>query len=151
LVQFIGRRHLLTLVQSNFQCQGVLNENITGLNANHYLVCLFQNNFVPTPANVLADFTEATFAGYARLSTASAFGVSAKVIDGEYQSNSSLFTFTASGSTPQTVYGTFIADPTFTNVLYSEAFPTGYVMVNSGLPLVLQYQLREYSAVILGG
>jgi hypothetical protein len=71
---------------------------------------LFQNNFNPTPASILADFTEATFDGYA----AQVFKMDAgptRFADGSI-GTWNLTTFHQTGNTtPNTIYGCYLLDP----------------------------------------
>jgi len=73
-------------------------------------MALFKNDIVPTPSNVLADFTEADFTGYAQQSPV--FG--AVVIDENgIPVAPASSTFTASGSAiTNTVYGMYLLDST---------------------------------------
>jgi hypothetical protein len=71
---------------------------------------LFKNNIVPTPSNVLADFTEADFTGYAQQSiTWGAVGVDQSGIP----VGPGTVTFTQTAVTvSEIVYGMFIVDST---------------------------------------
>jgi len=109
----------------------------TLLNSSHTLR-IFKNNFTPTPANVLADFTEATYTGYAGVSLAGDFAAQTKIQDGEYQTQSTSHTFGPNSGTAQTVYGWYIDDGTnvklsfkFDNPITVDATTTFSVQVNA--------------------
>lgn len=71
---------------------------------------LFKNDVSPGVAATTASFVEATFTGYAPKNGLS-FAPSFKNINGQYQSDSAVetFTFTA-GTGNQTIYGWYITD-----------------------------------------
>jgi len=74
-------------------------------------LCLFVNDYTPTPFTVLADLTEATFGGYARPSSAAAYqrivnpdmsvGVVSVEPAGLFQADNSIVG-------PETAYGCFV-------------------------------------------
>lgn len=96
-------------------------------------VALFQNDFIPTDASVLADFTEANFVGYAPQSINTpnpAFlngGLAAEV-------DADLVTFTQTGGAPQRVYGYFVYDPALV-VVCAQRFPASILMTGAGASL----------------
>ncbi len=74
-----------------------------------FSIHLFQNNFVPTQASVLADFTEADFSGYAAVTLV----FSAAFVNGTPagQMNAASVTWVrAVGATSNTIYGMYITD-----------------------------------------
>jgi len=116
----------------------------TLLNTAQTYVRLFSNNFTPDPASVLGDFTEATFGGYAAVQVNSKFGSPYKVIDGEYQTDSSAFTFTQTTGANQLIYGWYLTwfDGSTTWVLKSAVLQTPWLMaVGGSLSITLSPQL----------
>jgi hypothetical protein len=109
---------------------------------------LFQNMFTPAPDDILSDFTQATFTGYAAQSLSSAFAAGVKIIDGEYQSTAGPFTFTCSGGSAQTVYGWYIDDGS--NVFLSNAFSAPITMV-SGASFSITINAQDWSLCIVTG
>lgn len=92
---------------------------------------LFQNNFTPSPTSVLADFTEATFDGYAPVTVlAAAYPPSRTMPDGSTLALfSSVADFEDSGNvTPNTIYGAYITDTAGTFLLLSVRFDTPKIM-----------------------
>jgi len=140
-----------SIIDSNKQLQDVI-DYIRGtfLNTANSYVRLFKNNFTPTPANVVGDFTEATFTGYAAVQVNSKFGSPYKVIDGEYQTDSSAFTFSCSGGSSQTVYGWYLTffDGAVTTVRKSGVFTTPFVMT-TGASFNIQISPQEFALSIL--
>jgi hypothetical protein len=102
-------------------------------------VHLFQNNVVPTPANVVADFTEATFDGYAAKSVTVMFGP-ARYADGSFQ----VFAFEqwqmTGSTTPNTVYGAYILDPAG-NLLLAARFTAPVPMVDAFSNISTQFHV----------
>jgi hypothetical protein len=96
------------LVASNVLLQDRADSLRTLLNSGHVLR-LFQNNFTPVSQDSFGSFSEASFTGYASAALTADFGASFKVQDGEYQISSTFHTFTCTGGSPQTVYGSYIS------------------------------------------
>jgi hypothetical protein len=96
---------------------------------------LFSNNLTPGVANVVGDFTEATFGGYAAIDLSA---MAAAAINGSDQGFKQLLanSFTATGAgLPQTIYGWYItihniggADKLF----LCERFPAAQLVASSG-------------------
>jgi hypothetical protein len=108
---------------------------------------LFQNNFSPTPASVLASFTEASYSGYAGLSLSAAFGAPTKIVDGEYQIASANQTFNGPASGSQVVYGWYVSDGT--GVQFSGLFSSPVTMDSTvTLTLVLSPATWDYSTAV---
>lgn len=122
----------------------------TLLNTANSYVKLFHNNFTPTPASVLGDFTEATYTGYAAIQVNSKFGSPYKVIDGEYQTDSSAFSYSCTGGSSQTVYGWYLTwfDGSTTWVLKSGVFSTPFVMT-TGASFNIQISPQEWALILL--
>lgn len=96
-------------------------------------IALFRNDFIPTTASVLADFTEANFPGYAPQSISTpnpAFlngGLAAEV-------DADLVTFTQTGGPAQVVYGYFVYDAALV-VIAAQRFPAPQNMTGAGASL----------------
>lgn len=107
---------------------------------------LFQNNFTPTPANVLSDFVEATFQGYASINLMGHLGAKSQIQAGEWHFFSDVFTYSAplSGS-PQTIYGWYVQYPRLdgTHLFGSARFDAPVVMQVGGLPFSLQIEFMD--------
>jgi hypothetical protein len=74
---------------------------------------IFSNDFTPTPGSDLSTFTEANFDGYAAKDPTGTWGVPFKVLNGLYQSDGQIWTWTGATTANQTVYGWYIDDGTF--------------------------------------
>lgn len=97
------------------------------------VLCLFKNNKTPADADVLADYTEADFTGYAAapLTPASWTVTAGAPTEATYPEE----TFTSSaGSQSQNVYGYYVKENNTDNVLrWAERFSDGpYQIVNNG-------------------
>jgi len=71
---------------------------------------IFANDFIPTPASVLADFTEASFTGYSPVPMLNKFKPPAKIKDGIYEIAAPGHVFLCTGGPPQTVYGVYLSN-----------------------------------------
>jgi len=139
------------IIDSNKQLSDVI-DYIRGtfLNTADSYVHLFKNNFTPDPSSILTDFTEATFTGYAAVQVNSKFATPYKVIDGEYQTDSTPFTFTCTGGSPQTCYGWYLTwfDGTTTWVRKSGVFLTPLAFA-SGASFNIQISPQEWALILL--
>lgn len=92
---------------------------------------LFQNNHTPTVGDVNADYTEATFTGYAgvALGTWNAAFLNGSN-QGEIDANPVTFTRTA-GATSNTIYGAYVVDNAG-DVVYAEKFSAPISMASTG-------------------
>lgn len=98
---------------------------------------LYSNNLVPNEGNVLTDFTECVYSGYA----AQAITWSPAFLDAEGNACSSFgeHIFTQTGATPDICYGFYITDTASAVLLASGAIdgaPFGFSAVGTTLPLV---------------
>lgn len=91
-------------------------------------VRLFKNNLTPTPDNVVGDFTESTFTGYAAISFGS-LGADGWTDTPIYQwaKTAGTYTFNGTGGVNENVYGYYVTDGGG-NLLFSHRF--------AGAPLV---------------
>lgn len=83
----------------------------TLLNSGHHLR-LFSNNLALTPDTALADFTEATYGGYAPVDLAGQFSAISKVQPGEWQFSAGPYSFARTGAPTGNVWGWYVADAT---------------------------------------
>jgi hypothetical protein len=113
------------------------------LNAGHTLR-LFVAPTTLTPANVLSDFVEASFGGYAGQSLAGLFAAQTKVIDGEYQTQAAQVTFAFASGSPQVVYGWYISDGVGVRYSYLLANP---VTFSPGVSLTITCQIQDWAFV----
>jgi hypothetical protein len=85
-------------------------------------VRLWQNNFTPTPLAALADFTEATFSGYAGVVTLPSSTVEMNVNQMGKVLRISFFAATASPFVANTVYGIYATNAGDTQWLWAARF-----------------------------
>ena len=91
-------------------------------------VRLFTNNHTPTDSDTVANYTEATFSGYAAV-TIGAFPASA-VAAHVASSSPPTITFTLTAGT-QNIYGVYITDAAGTNLLGAVLDPNAPVTLNT--------------------
>jgi hypothetical protein len=91
---------------------------------------LFQNDITPTPESVAADFTVATFDGYADKIFTMPSGPF-RDVDGSFYFTGG-GTWTMSGSTtPNVIYGSYVLDFTGANLIFAQRFDTPVPMVDA--------------------
>jgi len=98
-------------------------------------VHLFTNNITPTPLNVIGDFTEATFTGYAPVAV-TGWGANASPPDGSVNADSTnVITFVGpSDASGQTIFGYFVKSAGLgTPLIYSARFAAPF---GAGFPLI---------------
>lgn len=84
---------------------------------------LFQNNITPDDDTVLADFTEATFGGYAAVAiTRAAMGAPAISSHVAYSTKSVAPVFTCTSGSAQTVYGWYLESNTSHKCVATQRF-----------------------------
>lgn len=89
---------------------------------------LFSNNHVPSNADTIASYTEATFAGYLAISLADP---GASTVTGHVASATfAAATFTCTSGS-QNVYGWYLTDTAGTKLYYAQADPAAPVTVSS--------------------
>lgn len=92
---------------------------------------LYQNNYTPISTSVLADFTIATFSGYA--DETPSFGSATPISGVMTITDSSQRNFTHNtGGTSNTVYGYYVVDTLAGKVLWAERFSASILMQNDG-------------------
>ncbi len=105
---------------------------------------LYQNNLTPDQDTVLADFTEATFSGYAEDSPS--FGAAATVSHKGKIVDTAARDFThSSGGTSNTVYGYYLVNAPDTKVLWAERFSSPQVVAVNGDKITITLALTENS------
>jgi len=105
------------------------------------LVHLYQNNYNPTPFDVIADYTEATYTGYASQAVASAAWNPVVQADGSAGLIGPGLFFNPTGTAiTNVVYGYYVTDSTGATVLWGERFaaPVGMTGPGSGFTMVPQ-------------
>jgi hypothetical protein len=91
---------------------------------------LYANDFSPSPSSVLANFTEATFDGYAALASALLMGPS-RNLDGSFEVSGNANWAMTGSTTPNTIYGAYITDFTGTQLLFANRFDQPVPMVDA--------------------
>jgi len=117
----------------------------TLFDSNHALR-LFRNDFQPTPKHAVGNFSEATFAGYARINMGGKWHLVFKVIDGEWQFSSDDVFFTATAGANETVFGWYLVGDG--KVKLSARLPFGKLM-NVGQTLQLRLDCETWATSIL--
>lgn len=102
-------------------------------------VRLFQNDASPGPMAVLAEFTIATFHGYANVACPDATVVRDQVTNDWLivLNVVAIFTATAGSPLPQTVYGVYVVDTAGTGLIMFRRFDTPFTFSNAGDGIVL--------------
>jgi len=109
---------------------------IIGVLGSGLRVRLFKNNFTPAATNVLADFTEANFTGYAEQTPV--YGAAALNGNNNAQATAAALTFTmGTPGTTNTIYGWYEVDGSNGKVLYSERFGSPLSFASAGDNVVL--------------
>lgn len=107
---------------------------------------LYINDRVPTQFDVLGDYTEATFPGYAA-QTMTSWGPAFLNAEFQGEANDVLHTFTATSEpvSPESVYGTYWTDPS-ANLVRAERRPAGPVEIHAGTQFSVQPRVTERNA-----
>ena len=89
-------------------------------NTNNLKLHLYSNNYTPVAGSLLANFTEATFSGYAA-QTITAWQSPITVSGRAQLTASALYTFTKStGAVGNNIYGYYVTDSTGTTLKWAE-------------------------------
>lgn len=92
---------------------------------------LFVNNYTPTRADTAANYTEATWSGYAAVALTS-WTIAGYDANGNAEFDAPQKTFTASSGSPsQTIYGYYLTDGGG-NVVFAEADPSPFTVNATG-------------------
>jgi hypothetical protein len=95
---------------------------------------LYTNNYTPVPGSHVADFTEATFTGYAAVTLNNSLWGSPTIVSDRGQTiydSGTPVPFVSSGGSPQTIYGYFLENTDAGVVWFAEKFATART-VNPG-------------------
>jgi hypothetical protein len=119
------------VVWPDVACQNFLNAFITDhLGAANYYYRLYTNNVSPGTANVLGDFTEAAFTGYAAIQGNTITWPAATLAGHIAQSTGSNLTFSNTSGAGVTVYGVYVTDgPVPTKLYFAERDPAAPVTI----------------------
>lgn len=101
---------------------------------------LYKNNVTPSNANVLADFTEATFAGYASQVYTAANWPTAAAVAHVSTTSASVKTFTITSGT-QDIYGWYFTDSGGTVLLAAQRDPNAPVTLDAAA-------VNSYSVIV---
>lgn len=105
-----------------------LSDLIAGGNFSTQKCRLYQNNHVPANTDVIGNYTESTFTGYAAVTVA---GWSAPVVAGHVGSTvASTITFTLTAGT-QNVYGAYLTNAGNTRLYAAQVDPNAPVVLNT--------------------
>ena len=113
------------------------------------VVHLYKNNITPSSTMTLADYTEATFTGYAAVTLSSAnWTVTAGgPTSAEYNSG---VAFTCSGTTSESIYGFYLSTANSSTLIWSERFDEApFVIVNPNDALTARPRLLFYRSTLL--
>jgi len=106
-------------------------------------IALFKNDFIPTSASVLGDFTEAAFPGYAPQSLVMATPAFLNG-QGRAEADANIVTFTATGASAEIMYGYFLYDAGLV-VRYAQRFAGPQPMTVAGAALDVGVKFTEVS------
>lgn len=102
----------------------------TGAGLEALVVKLFSNNHVPTPGDVIGDYTEATFTGYAAVTVARS-GYGAPSLDGDEAviTATSPPTYSCTGGGGQTCYGWYAVGATSGVLIAAQRFDSARAII----------------------
>ncbi len=107
------------------------------------LVHLYQNNYVPTPLDVVANYTEATYTGYVAQAVLAASWNPVVQPDGSAGLiGPGLFFNPTATTVANVVYGYYVTDSTGLILLWAEQFPAPVGMDGPGTGFTLVPQLN---------
>ncbi len=94
-----------------------------------YIVGLYSNNYTPVNGSILADFTAATFTGYAQVSLQRNYFLAPIILSNvAYITSAVTPIYDCTGGSPETIYGWYMADATLTHVVAAQRFDVPRVM-----------------------
>jgi hypothetical protein len=126
------------IVWYNAGLKGIINANggITWLNT--LRLHLFSNNFTPAYPNVLGDFSECTFTGYASQLMTNWSVPAVNALPPNEDTSDVVHTFTATdGVTPNTIYGYYVTDAASAVLMFAQR-------TNIAVPAVLDAAGKSY-------
>jgi hypothetical protein len=105
----------------------------------------YSNNFTPTTASILANFTENTYAGYAAQDISNWGAPSTAAHVTTIQGDPNTFTRSTTGAA-ENVYGYFVTDQAGTTLYYAEKDPGGpRVLTNAGDSVTITPKVTDQS------
>jgi hypothetical protein len=112
----------------------------------NFVVELYQNNYTPVDGSVTADFTAATFTGYAAVSILTAGFSAATIVSGEGVADyATPPVYTCTGGSPQTVYGWFLRGATSGKTYFAQQFDVPRVMSNGAVEALDPFTVKDKS------
>jgi hypothetical protein len=118
------------VVWPDASCQNFLNDFVTDHLGNaNYVYRLYVNNHTPGTATVLADLTEATFAGYAAVPGNTITWPGATLAAHVAQSTGSNIVFNNTGASGQVVYGVYVTNVANNKLYFVERDPVAPVTI----------------------
>jgi len=115
------------------------------LNVNHILR-LFKNDLTPDAATLYSAFVESTFPGYSFRDLDDDFELPVKILDGHYQIQSSILTWTPSASSSELAYGYYVSVGSEWELAIRFDSPIDII---SGSPFSVRVTLSDISLAIL--
>lgn len=102
---------------------------------------LYKSDTTPTSTMTLADYTEATFTGYAAVTcTSGSWTITTGAPTSAEQTAAS--TFSCSATTSEAIYGYYLSQVTSSILMWAERFSDGpYTIANSGDKIILTAKL----------
>jgi hypothetical protein len=125
-------------------CNSYLDAQLSGQHVDLLVggaIHLYVNNLVPSPVNVLGDFAEASFPGYAPIALLGKITVPRKLRDGVYSMAASPLAFLPSADDAFPVYGWYVT------LAGSLAFAMAYgfpVPIINGQQIMANFNLDEW-------
>jgi hypothetical protein len=104
-------------------------DKLLGAYGNTLQLCLYQNNYTPAAGDTLANYTEATFAGYTRQAISNWIPSTLAASVATSNADQKQFQRSATG-TAQTIYGYFVLDGTG-NLLFAERDPAAPITLTA--------------------
>ncbi len=120
-----------------------LTNKLAAIDPTNAHVRLFSNNYVPAIGDTVANYTEASYSGYAAQSIGLIPGLTWDSVNSRYLAIWSALSFVGTGGSPQNVYGYYVtaADGT---LLWAETITGGPVSMGpTTTTLVVQPTLSE--------
>lgn len=97
-----------------------------------YDLHLYTNNYDPALGDTVANYTEASFTGYAKgVILGAGWGAVTVAAHVASSTHGTTFTFTNTGSSPVTIYGYYVTDTSDANLKWAESFDTARIL-NTG-------------------
>ena len=104
----------------------------TGATPENLILRVFKNNITPASTMTVADFAEATFAGYVAVTLTSADWTISHDGTFGFATASSGVMFASSATTDETVYGYYMTGVNSSTLYWAQAFPAAFRVYNLG-------------------